>query len=63
MAGLVIGLGLFGTGVAFVIYYSLIEALGASKAASVYYIPPVVALATGAIFAGESVGLKQIAAL
>ena len=49
------------TGVAFVIYYSLIQTLGALKAASVYYIPPVVALATGAIFAGESVGLKRIA--
>ena len=60
LAGLVIGLGLLGTGVAFVIYYSLIQTLGALKAASVYYIPPVVALATGAIFAGESIGLKQI---
>ena len=60
LAGLVIGLGLLGTGVAFVIYYSLIQTLGALKAASVYYIPPVVALATGAIFAGESIGLKQV---
>jgi drug/metabolite transporter (DMT)-like permease len=60
LTGLVIGLGLLGTGVAFVIYYSLIQTLGALKAASVYYIPPVVALATGAIFAGESIGLKQI---
>ena len=60
LVGLVIGLGLLGTGVVFVIYYSLIETLGALKSASVYYIPPVVALATGAIFAGESIGLKQI---
>ena len=60
LAGLVIGLGLLGTGVAFVIYYSLIQTLGALKAASVYYIPPVVALATGTIFVGESIGLKQI---
>lgn len=60
LAGLVIGLGLLGTGVAFVIYYKLIETLGALKAASVYYIPPVVALAVGAIFAGEAVGVKQI---
>ena len=29
LAGLVIGLGLLGTGVAFVIYYSLIQTLGA----------------------------------
>ena len=60
LAGLVIGLGLLGTGVAFVIYYSLIQTLGALKAASVYYIPPVVALATETIFVGESIGLKQI---
>lgn len=60
LVGLVIGLGLLSRGVAFVIYYSLIQTLGALKAASVYYIPPVVALATGAIFAGESIGLKQI---
>ena len=60
LTGLVIGLGLLGTGVAFVIYYNLIQTLGALKAASVYYIPPVVALAVGAIFAGESVGLKHV---
>lgn len=58
--GLVIGLGLFGTGIAFVIYYELIERLGALKAASVYYIPPVIALTVGAMFADESVGLKQV---
>ncbi|MEO7635116.1 MAG: DMT family transporter [Sphingomicrobium sp.] len=61
LAGLVIGLGLIGTGIAFVIYYNLIERLGALNAASVYYIPPVVALAIGATFAGETIGLKQIA--
>lgn len=60
LGGLVIGLGLLGTGIAFVIYYYLIETLGALKAASVYYIPPVVALAVGAFFAGEVVGVKQI---
>lgn len=58
--GLVFGLGLLGTGIAFVIYYDLIAKLGALKAASVYYIPPVVALFIGAAFAGETVGLKQI---
>ena len=43
------------------IYYSLTQTLGALKAVSVYYIPPVVGLATGAIFAGESFSLKQTA--
>ncbi|MEO7679944.1 MAG: DMT family transporter, partial [Sphingomonas sp.] len=61
LASLVLGLGLFGTGLAFVIYYYLIARLGALRAASVYYIPPVVALAVGAGFAGEVVGLRQIA--
>jgi drug/metabolite transporter (DMT)-like permease len=61
LLGLIFGLGLLGTGIAFVIYYYLIAQLGALKAASVYYIPPVVALAVGAVFAGEVVGLRQIA--
>lgn len=60
LLGLVAGLGLLGTGIAFVIYYYLIEKLGALKAASVYYIPPVVALAIGALVANEVAGLRQI---
>lgn len=60
MMALIIGLGLFGTGIAFVIYYYLIATLGALKTASVYYIPPVVALVIGAVFAHETVGLRQI---
>lgn len=59
--GLIVGLGLVGTGIAFVIYYFLIAQLGALKAASVYYIPPVVALAMGTVFAGEHVDLQQVA--
>jgi drug/metabolite transporter (DMT)-like permease len=54
-----LGLGLLGTGIAFVIYYVLIARLGALRAASVYYIPPVVALVVGALFAGETLGLRQ----
>ena len=58
--GLILGLGLLGTGVAFVIYYYLIATLGALKASSVYYIPPVVAMLVGALFANEAIGLRQI---
>lgn len=58
-AALVFGLGLAGTGIAFVIYYQLIQSLGALKAASVYYIPPVVALMIGWAFAGETITLVQ----
>jgi drug/metabolite transporter (DMT)-like permease len=56
---LALGLGLLGTGVAFVIYYFLIATLGALRAASVYYIPPVVALAVGALFANEHIAVRQ----
>ena len=60
LLGLIVGLGLLGTGIAFVLFYYLIATLGALKAASVYYLPPVVALVVGAVFAHEMVGLKQI---
>jgi drug/metabolite transporter (DMT)-like permease len=59
LLALILGLGLVGTGVAFVIYYRLIHTLGAMKAASVYYLPPVVALIVGSIFAGEPVTALQ----
>ena len=59
LLALVFGLGLVGTGIAFVIYYYLIQTLGAMKAASVYYIPPVVALVMGRVFAGEMISLVQ----
>ena len=60
LLGLVADLGLPGTGIAFVLFYYLIATLGALKAASIYYIPPVIALAVGAVFAHEVVGFKQI---
>lgn len=59
LLALIFGLGLVGTGIAFVIYYQLIQSLGAMKAASVYYIPPVVALLVGWAFAGEAISLVQ----
>ncbi|MGX9143221.1 DMT family transporter [Mesorhizobium sp. 128a] len=59
LLALALGLGLAGTGIAFVIYYQLIKSLGALRAASVYYIPPVVALVIGWAFAGETITLAQ----
>lgn len=53
--GAILGLGVLGTGVAYAIYYHLVEKLGAVSAASVTYIPPVVALAIGAVFIGEEI--------
>ena len=51
--GLVFGLGLLGTGLAYVIYYYIVENLGAVAAAGVTYIPPVVALVIGVFLAGD----------
>ena len=58
--GLVLGLGLLGTGIGFVIYYRLINSLGALKAGSVYYLPPIVALIIGHFFGGENVSILQL---
>lgn len=53
--GLVVGLGLLGTGLAFIIYYYIIEKLGAVIASSVTYIPPIVAIIIGYVFIGEAI--------
>lgn len=47
LLGVVLGLGLCGTGVAYMSYYFIVDRLGAVAASSVSYIPPVVALAIG----------------
>jgi drug/metabolite transporter (DMT)-like permease len=51
--GLVFGLGLGGTGLAYISYYYIVANLGALAASSVTYIPPVVALVIGVFLAGE----------
>ena len=53
--GLIVGLGLFGTGLAYVIYYFIVEHLGAVAAACVTYIPPVVALVIGVFLVGDTI--------
>ncbi|EMM6941120.1 MULTISPECIES: DMT family transporter [Morganella] len=58
--GLIIGLGLLGTGVAYLTYYYLILNLGAVVASSVTYIPPVVALIVGFLAANEQLGVAEI---
>jgi len=60
--GLVIGLGLLGTGLAYIIYYYIVENLGAVTASSVTYIPPVVALLIGALIVGEPIALADYGA-
>ena len=53
LTGVVLGLGLLGSGVAYILYYVLVERLGAVTAASSTYLPPVVALAVGRLVLGE----------
>jgi drug/metabolite transporter (DMT)-like permease len=53
--GLVVGLGLLGTGLAYIIYYYIVENLGAIKASSATYIPPFVALLIGSLIVGEDI--------
>ncbi|HEX7935818.1 MAG TPA: DMT family transporter [Paraburkholderia sp.] len=59
--GLVFGLGLLGTGGAFLLYYYLLDQLGAVAAASAVYVTPVVALLIG-WSVGERVGLVELIA-
>lgn len=50
-----LGLGLLGTGVAFILYFRLIDQLGAMTASSVFYIPPLVALLVGSSIGREAI--------
>jgi drug/metabolite transporter (DMT)-like permease len=61
--GLALGLGLLGTGLAYILYYILVAELGAIAASSVTYVPPVVALVIGFFSAGEPVGLSDVGAM
>lgn len=54
-----LGLGFLGTGIACIVYYFIIDQLGAIKAASVSYITPVVALLIGSFIALEPIGMKD----
>lgn len=50
----VVGLGIVGTGAAFVCYYLAVNGLGAVTASTATYIPPIVALFIGTVFVNES---------
>lgn len=55
--GSLIALGALGTGLAFLVFYMLIERVGATNATMVTYLIPIVGLAAGAIVLGERFGL------
>lgn len=61
-SGTVLGLGLLGTGLAYLCYYFIIEKLGALTASSVTYIPPIIALAIGVGIMGESIEYQDYVA-
>jgi drug/metabolite transporter (DMT)-like permease len=60
---LVLGLGVLGTGVAYILYYFIVDQLGAITASSVTYIPPLVALAIGWLLVDEAIDALDGAAL
>ena len=60
-AGLILGLGVLGTGLAFILYYFIIDELGAVAASSVAYIPPVVAILIGVVLVGEPIDAWEYA--
>ena len=60
--GLILGLGLLGTGFAYILYYFIINRLGAVGASTVTYLPPIVALLIGAVFVGEPIEMLDIVA-
>src|SRR5262245_23476161 len=56
-------LGVLGTALAFVIYYELINGVGAARAALVSYLAPGVALFYGAVFRDEAITAAAVAGL
>ena len=61
--GVVVGLGILGTGVAYILYYYIVDHLGAVTASSATYIPPVVALAIGWLLVGEPLDVLDAVAV
>lgn len=59
----VVVLGIFGTGITFVLNYRIIEDEGATSAATVGYLLPVVSVALGAIVLGEPLTPRIIAGM
>lgn len=54
--GALLALGLLGTGIAFIIYNTLIENVGATNASMVTYLIPIVGLVSGSVVRGERFG-------
>jgi drug/metabolite transporter (DMT)-like permease len=55
-AASLLALGLFGTGIAFLIFFSLLQRVGATNTSLVTYLVPLVGLVSGALVRGERYG-------
>lgn len=62
-AGSLLGLGALGTGLAFLVFYRLLDSVGATSATLVTYLIPVVGLVAGAVVLNENFGPNVIAGL
>jgi drug/metabolite transporter (DMT)-like permease len=63
LVALIVGLGLLGTGLAYILYYLTVERLGAVVASSATYIPPVVALLIGWLLVDEPIDALDLCAM
>lgn len=61
VASSLVALGVLGTGLAFVVFYRLIERVGATNASMVTYLIPVVAVTAGSLVLGERLGWAALA--
>jgi drug/metabolite transporter (DMT)-like permease len=53
-------LGLLGSCVAYILYFSLLHSIGPTRATTVTYIPPLVGVILGAVFLGEQLSWQEI---
>jgi drug/metabolite transporter (DMT)-like permease len=63
LVGVILGLGLAGTGIAYFLYYFIVQRLGALAASGVTYIPPVIALLIGTLLVGEPIKSLDLLAM
>ncbi len=63
IASTIIGLGLINTAIASIAYYYIVDKLGAVRASSVTYLPPVVAMIIAVFLIGEKIQTLDYVAL
>ncbi|SKB10465.1 Permease of the drug/metabolite transporter (DMT) superfamily [Aeromicrobium choanae] len=63
LLGTVLGLGLLCTGIAFILYYVMVDGLGAATASTSSYLPPAVAMVVGIVALDEPIHASALAGL